>query len=200
VGGDYYDFHLSENGALTAAVGDATGHGVRAGTMVTAVKSLFSADAGASEPRAFLAEAARAIKRMALDRMAMGLCLARLDGAALTVSAAGMPPLLLYRAGTGRAEEIVLAGMPLGGLAFDYEERRFETSPGDMVLMMTDGLPELANAEGDPLGYPRVRSLFESLGGNAPEEVIAGLTAAAESWTGEQPPKDDITFVVIRVR
>ncbi|HEX9941490.1 MAG TPA: SpoIIE family protein phosphatase [Thermoanaerobaculia bacterium] len=200
VGGDYYDFHLSDDGALTAAIGDATGHGARAGTMVTAVKSLFSADAGASGPREFLAEAAQAVKRMALDRMAMGLCLVRLEDGTLTVSSAGMPPLLLYRARTGRAEEVALAGMPLGGFAFDYDERRLEIDPSDTILLMTDGLPELTNGEGDPLGYPRVRSLFESLGAKPPEEVIAGLAAAAESWAGGNAPKDDITFVVIRAR
>lgn len=200
VGGDYYDFHLGEDGTLTAAIGDATGHGARAGTMVTAVKSLFSAFAGQTGPRELLGEAARAVKRMDLERMAMGLCLSRLAGGTLTVSSAGMPPVLLYRAGTGQAEEVVLAGMPLGGLAFEYEERRLQISSGDTILMMTDGLPELTDPEGEPLGYPRVRSLFESLGAKAPEEVIAGLTAAAESWSGGEAPKDDITFVVIKVR
>ena len=41
VGGDYYDFHLGEDGTLTVAIGDATGHGLKAGTMVAAVKGLF---------------------------------------------------------------------------------------------------------------------------------------------------------------
>ena len=38
VGGDYYDFHVGEDGTLTVAVGDATGHGLKAGTVVTATK------------------------------------------------------------------------------------------------------------------------------------------------------------------
>jgi serine phosphatase RsbU (regulator of sigma subunit) len=42
VGGDYYDFHTGKDGILTAVIGDATGHGMKAGTMVTAFKSLFS--------------------------------------------------------------------------------------------------------------------------------------------------------------
>jgi serine phosphatase RsbU (regulator of sigma subunit) len=200
VGGDYYDFYLGPNGALTAAIGDATGHGARAGTMVTAVKSLFSAFAGQRGPRELLDEAARAVRRMELGRMAMGLAVARLRDGALTLSSAGMPPVLVYRAAQGRVEEISLQGMPLGGFALDYEERRLDLSPGDAILMMTDGLPELANGEGDPLGYPKVRGLFEEMGRLAPEEIIAGLSRAAETWTAGEPVKDDVTLVVIRVR
>jgi serine phosphatase RsbU (regulator of sigma subunit) len=206
VGGDYYDFHLSEgdfhpagDGALTAAIGDATGHGARAGTMVTAVKSLFSAFAGHTGPRELLDEAARAVRRMDLSRMAMGLCVGRLSAGVLTLSSAGMPPVLIYHGKTGEAEEIVLQGMPLGGLATSYQEHRVDLAPGDAILMMTDGLPELTNADGDPLGYPRVRALFAELGGGTPAEVIAGLGRAAEAWTAGDPPKDDVTLVVIRL-
>ena len=199
VGGDYYDFHLGEDGALTAVVGDATGHGARAGTMVTAVKSLFSAFAGQRAPRELLDEAARAVRRMELGRMAMGLAVARLRDGDLVLSSAGMPPVLVYRGASGKVEEIALSGMPLGGFAFDFEERRLEVTAGDAVLMMTDGLPELANAAGDPLGYPQVRALFEELGGRSPQEILAGLNRAADEWTGGDPPKDDITLVAIRV-
>ena len=200
VGGDYYDFHLGADGALTAAIGDATGHGARAGTMVTAVKSLFSAFAGQREPRELLDEAARAVRRMELGRMAMGLAVVRLRDGALTLSSAGMPPVLVYRAAEAKAEEISLQGMPLGGFAFDYEERHLDLAPGDAILLMTDGLPELANGDGDPLGYPRVRALFEEMGSRAPEEIIAGLSRAAEAWAAGEAVKDDVTLVVLRVR
>jgi serine phosphatase RsbU (regulator of sigma subunit) len=200
VGGDYYDFFLAEDGALTAAIGDATGHGATAGTMVTAIKSLFSAYSGGPDLSGFLTEAARAVRRMDLGRMAMALSLIRLQGGALTVSAAGMPPVLVYRRATGRVEEIALPGMPLGGLAFEYRQMGMEVASGDTILLMTDGLPELTDAQGEPLGYARVRSAFEALGEKVPEEVIAGLTETAGAWAGSQAPKDDITFVVIRVR
>jgi serine phosphatase RsbU (regulator of sigma subunit) len=200
VGGDYYDFHLSEDGVLTTAVGDATGHGARAGTMVTVVKSLFSADSGRSAPRDFLAGAAGAVKRMELERMAMSLTLARMEGRTLTIAAAGMPPALLYRAATGEVEEIALEGMPLGGLAYDYQELSLEVASGDTLLLMSDGLPELQDEQGEPFGYPRVRQSFQELGGKAPEDIIAGLGDAARAWTGGKPPNDDVTFVALRVR
>lgn len=199
VGGDYYDFHLSDGGVLIAAVGDATGHGARAGTMVTVVKSLFSADSGRSAPREFLVEAATAVKRMELERMAMSLTLARLEGETVTLAAAGMPPALLYRAAPREVEEIALEGMPLGGLAYDYREIRLPLSSGDTLLLMSDGLPELQDELGEPFGYVRVRQRFQELGGRHPEEVIAGLGEAARAWTGGKPPNDDVTFVAIRI-
>lgn len=200
VGGDYYDFHHSETGVLTVAVGDATGHGARAGTMVTVVKSLFSADSGWSGPKEFLTGAATAVKRMELGRMAMGLTLARLEGTTLTLAAAGMPPALLFRAASRTVEEIALEGMPLGGLAFEYKEARLGVEPGDTLLLMSDGLPELLDGTGEPFGYVRVRSVFEQLGGRNPDDVVAGLVEAARTWTGGKPPNDDVTFVVARVR
>ena len=44
VGGDYYDFSTKEDGSLNIAIGDATGHGMKAGTLVTMMKSLFTAN------------------------------------------------------------------------------------------------------------------------------------------------------------
>ena len=42
VGGDYYDFHLEEDGPLIVVIADATGHCGKAGLMVTAAKFLFT--------------------------------------------------------------------------------------------------------------------------------------------------------------
>src|SRR6185369_5353181 len=66
VGGDYYDFHLGEDGTLTIAVGDATGHGLKAGTMVTATKSLFESLAAQADVVETLNDASRALKLMNL--------------------------------------------------------------------------------------------------------------------------------------
>ena len=46
VGGDYYDYSIQEDGWMTLALGDATGHGMKAGIMVAAAKSNFHTLAG----------------------------------------------------------------------------------------------------------------------------------------------------------
>ena len=95
VGGDYYDFDVADDGTLTIAIGDATGHGAQAGTMVTATKSLFSLLAHEPDLKRVLHKAALALKRMALPRLYMALALAKLRGQTLELAGVGMPPALV---------------------------------------------------------------------------------------------------------
>lgn len=200
VGGDYYDFHDSSDGSLAVTIGDATGHGARAGTMVTVIKTLFSGYDGTTSPASFLSSAAETIKRMDLGRMAMALSLARFEKDAVTVATAGMPPMLIHRAGRNRVDEITLPATPLGTLGVVYTERSVDLAPGDTVLLMSDGFPELLNCEGQQLGYPAAMQLFADACAGAPgaDAVIESLSAASRRWHGDHPPNDDITFVVVK--
>lgn len=198
VGGDYYDFRVNGD-VLTVAIGDATGHGAKAGTMVTVIKTLFSSYTN-EEPGAFLGAATERIKRMALERMSMALALARFDGNRLTVASAGMPPLLVHRAAESRVEEVAFSSTPLGTLGSEYEQREVSLAEGDTVLFMTDGFPELTNGFGQQLGYTAAFDAFADVAGGGAQDVIDGLVAQAKEWHGDHPPNDDITFVVVRVR
>jgi len=201
VGGDYYDFHLGGDGALTVAIGDATGHGARAGTMVTVIKSLFAAQGGTARLPQFLSEASRTIKCMELGRMAMALGLLRLAGGRLAFASAGMPPALVFRAASGQVEEIAVEGLPLGSLAdCPYRQAEADLAAGDTVLLMSDGFPELTSPEGEVQGYPRAEAAFAASAAQPAAQVIAALAAAAAAWKGGAPPDDDVTFVVLKVR
>jgi serine phosphatase RsbU (regulator of sigma subunit) len=203
VGGDYYDFHLAGD-ALSVTIGDATGHGAKAGTMVTVIKTLFSGYGGMSAPAQFLAEAAETIKRMDLGRMAMALSLScfdiRFDLRTLTVASAGMPPVLIHRAATKNVEEIALQATPLGTFGSDYPQTSVELESGDTVLFLSDGFPELMNDAAQQLGYTGALEAFASAATAASaQDVIAALSGIARQWHGEAAPNDDVTFVVVRV-
>jgi serine phosphatase RsbU (regulator of sigma subunit) len=202
VGGDYYDFHLHGD-ALSVTIGDATGHGAKAGTMVTIIKTLFAGYGGAAStpaPAEFLADAAEKIKRMDLGRMAMALSLARFDAGKLTVASAGMPPVLIHRADEGEVEEIALQATPLGTFGSDYPQTSVALESGDTVLFLSDGFPELMNDAGQQLGYTGTADAFAAAA-QAPtaNDVIAALVTVAGQWHGDAPPNDDVTFVVVRV-
>ncbi len=73
VGGDYYDFHLHENNMLTIILGDATGHGMESGMMVSIIKSLFMSDRSNNNLLSFFTNCNNAIKDMNLGKIINGL-------------------------------------------------------------------------------------------------------------------------------
>src|SRR5574341_1607668 len=183
VGGDYYDFHLGDDGTLTIAVGDATGHGLRAGTMVAATKSLFkhlAAKAGVVET---LSDASRALKQMNLRSLFMALTLVKVQGNRLHCGSAGMPPILVYRAVTQSIEELPLRGAPLGGLSnYDYRQAEIMLAPGDVVLLMSDGLPERFNPASELFEYERAKDALRAHAHAAPRAIAEGLLKMSDEW------------------
>ncbi len=138
---------------------------------------------------------------MHLGRMNMALTLVRYLQGRITISAAGMPPALVARGESNEIEEVVLPGTPLGGMAdATYLEWETTLAPGDTVLLMTDGFPELLDVDGEPLGYTRARSIFASSLKQNPAQIIKNLSLQAEKWAAGRPPQDDITFLVLQMR
>lgn len=200
VGGDYYDFYVGEDGSLTAAMGDATGHGARAGALVSLVKGMLTTTSTRQDFARFFREAGASIRAMDLNGVNVAMALARIEPKRLVYSSAGMPPALVYRASSRQVDELLVEGMPLGGIdGFPYAERETELAPGDVVLLLSDGLPELLNGAGEALGYDRMRQLLAECGERSPQEVLDHLNSAAREWSGGPPFPDDITFVVLRV-
>ena len=200
VGGDYYDFRIEPDGGLVVAFGDATGHGVAAGIMVTAVKALFASQAdGASLPD-MIVECHRVLRSMNLRPLHMCLTLARITPNSVAVCSAAMPPVLIRRASTGSIEELGDGGLPLGShLGAAWEERSAALGPGDTLLFASDGFGELQTPEGAVLGYEGVASALRESGGGPPAEVVERLSAAATAWRGGRDQADDLTLVVVRV-
>ncbi|MGH9855451.1 MAG: PP2C family protein-serine/threonine phosphatase, partial [Blastocatellia bacterium] len=201
VGGDYYDFHQSDNGVLTVVVGDATGHGLKAGTVVTAMKSLFRTFAAEPEIIPVFNQSSRVLKEMNLRSLFMCLTMIKLNGRRIKVSSAGMPPMLIYRAETGLVEEVMIKAMPLGSISgYPYRERELMLGCGDVVVLMSDGLPERFNHAGEMFDYSRTMESLAEAATRSPREIIERLVSAGENWADGRPQDDDVTFVVLKVK
>lgn len=201
VGGDYYDFHLAEDGTLTIAVGDATGHGMRAGTLVASVKSLFVSLAYHPDIPHIFHRMSRVLKEMKLRGLFMAMTMVKIKGDQLTVSIAGMPPLLIYRAAQQQVEEIALKAMPLGGLMkYEYKQQELGLSIGDAVVLMSDGLPERMNAAGEMLDYAATKHAFAEAASHCPQQIIEHFVRVGEEWSNGRLQDDDVTFVVLKIR
>lgn len=201
VGGDYYDFRLDRDGSLVVAVGDATGHGVAAGTMVTAAKAIFAVLDFGRGLAAALAECDRVLRGLQVKRLHMCLALARVTPRGLAICAAAMPPVLLRRRSSGAVEEIGAGGLPLGGrLETARQELATELAPGDVLLFATDGLFEQPDPEGVAFGFGGVAAALREDPAASADEIAERLMARAAAWRRSGEPADDVTVVVVRVR
>jgi phosphoserine phosphatase RsbU/P len=199
VGGDYYDFYVGEDGTLTIAVGDATGHGLKAGTMVAATKSLFNHLAAQTSVAETLHDASRALKLMNLRSLFMALTLVKVQGDRLHCSVAGMPPILIYRAAAQTVEELPLRGAPLGGLSnYAYHHAEITLAPNDVVLLMSDGLPERFNPASELFEYERTKEALSAHAYAAPRAIVEGLLRTSDEWAEGRPLADDLTLVVLK--
>ena len=206
VGGDYYDYLLDTDASgLIVTIGDATGHGMKAGIMVSIIKSLFVTQILKMDFPAFFNMCSQTIRKMRLGNLYMTMLLVKIKDKKLTASAAGMPPVLIYRAATGKMDELELKGAPLGAPlgavnSFPYQTAETELSAGDAILLMSDGLPELFNEKNEMLDYPLISSVFQESAHKKPAEISQQLFAVANQWRGSRLPDDDITIVVIKVK
>lgn len=199
VGGDYYDYSLTDDGTLTLCVGDATGHGMDAGVVVTGTKSLFRTFADAPSITESLTVMSKSLKGMNLHRMGMAMTLLRFSGRECDVSSAGMPPAWVYRAATGDVEEMNVSGYPLGmSYRATYQAESFSLSPEDVVLLMTDGLAERLNPRDEYFDYDRTKALFAQAATGSSEAIVDELLKGGEEWAEGRPQDDDITLVVLK--
>lgn len=201
VGGDYYDFSLLEDGSLNVAIGDATGHGMNAGIMVSIMKALFTSESISMNISEFFASSNKAIKQMNLGRMMMAFAMLNIKDSKLKLVNAGMPPVYVFRKSNDNIEEIEINGMPLGAMSDSkFVVNEIELKAEDTVLMLSDGFPELANNNNEMYGYDRTKTEFHSVGEKEPEEIVEHLKDSASQWVNGKDPDDDVTFVVIKVK
>lgn len=201
VGGDYYDFHESEDGSLTIAIGDATGHGAQAGIMVTATKSLFNLLADENNITDILRNSNLAIKKMQFTNIFMAFAVLRLKENILELAGAGMPPAYIYRSKTKIVESVALKGLPLGSVSdYEYSKTAVKLNSGDVVVLVSDGFPELFNSKMESIGFDKIPELLAEVGDSSPEEIIAEFKNSAEHWLNGNKQDDDMTFVVFKVK
>lgn len=201
VSGGYYDFFVADGDALTFAVGDAPGHGMRAAGMVAAVKSLLAGYHAGPDLLEIMRQSTSALRQIASPGRSMALALGRVEGHLLELVGTGMPSALVQQAATGLVEELPFDGsQPDGAQAGSHAVHRLALCPGDTIVLMSDGFTGLVNRDGEVLGQHRAVTLLEATDGLAPDEVVGRLVHLVQEWTHGQALRDDVVLVVLQAR
>lgn len=198
VGGDYYDFFEQPDGSLYVICGDATGHGTPSGMLVSITKAGIIGLPQMS-PKDMLHELNRVVKKVDLGILRMSLNIAHIRGNQLILSSAGMPPYFLYRADSKTTEEIQISGIPLGSFnEVHYDQVTTSLNPGDILVIISDGLPEAPNLTGEIFDYIKLQNLISGYGDDTAQGIIDKLMAEADRWLSGKHNPDDITLVIIK--
>jgi serine phosphatase RsbU (regulator of sigma subunit) len=201
VGGDYFDFSLRDDGSVNIALGDATGHGMKAGIMVSSMKSIFTTNSPKMNIDEFFRTANGGVKSMNLKRMMMGFTMLNIQNYNFQMINAGMPPVFYYNNSSKLVEEIKEHGVPIGAMNnIEFKTIRGSLKKGDSILFLTDGMPELHNRKNEMYGYDRIREVFRNVAEKKSEEIITFLVNESSAWLENQDLEDDVTFVVIKVK
>lgn len=198
VGGDYYDFAVQKDGTIISICGDATGHGVASGMMVSVTKAALKG-IGIDQPGSTLQKLNNIVKDIDLGKLRMSLNIAKITSNQIQCSSAAMPPIYLFKANNKVVEEIQIQSLPLGGLRnieYDSISRPFE--PGDVLIQLSDGLPEAPNSKGEMYDYERLRSLIQTSAHFTAKEIINVLMHSVDQWLEGKHNPDDITIVVTK--
>jgi serine phosphatase RsbU (regulator of sigma subunit) len=129
----------------------------------------------------------------------MSLTITKITSEKLTISSAAMPPLYLFRSATGKVEEMLVPNLPLGGLESEnYESFDVAFNVDDVLVMISDGLAELPNKNGELLEYGRISSCILENAEKRSKQIKAALVRLADQWSDGLSNPDDITVLVIK--
>lgn len=184
VGGDFFQIlpHATDGSVLIVA-GDVTGKGLQAGMLVAlivgAIRNQVAADA---DPLGML----QSLNRTLFGRgRNYATCLAlriQADGSVKLANAGHLPPYL-------NGDELPMEGaLPLGMISdADFSVLRFHLTSGDRLMLMSDGIAEAQDEQGQLFGFERIQELLKA-------PITAAEVASAAQNFGQQ---DDISVLAI---
>lgn len=161
VGGDFYDLFTLEDGRVGLVIGDVSGKGLAASTLTSLVRNTLRAYAyDVDSPAEIVARTNRVVFDAIPSDMFMTLILGLLDPSTgrMTYCNAGHPTGLLLRP-DGTIGSLTPTAPLIGAFRdLDFAEEEATISPGDVLLLYTDGVIEARGDEG-MFGERRLRDV-----------------------------------------
>jgi len=205
-GGDYYDFFPLPDGQWGILIADVAGHGTPAAVLMAITHSLAH---GLCErertPAQMLRHLNTSLHRRYTTRSGAFVtamyAIYEPRTRALTYAIAGHPPPRVKRCADGTIFSLDrVGGLPLGILdSEDYPEFTQTLQPGDQIIFYTDGITEAMSPTHELFGPERLDVVLENCTIHATDIIDRLLDAVAE-FTHHQPPDDDRTVLVAKIR
>jgi serine phosphatase RsbU (regulator of sigma subunit) len=202
VGGDYYDVIAVNDRCWGAVVADVSGKGVSSALLAALLQGALIP---AIDHADVLTRRMERLNTFLIDRTGgekyatVFYCLLDQSGRLDYVNAAHCPPIVVRP--SGETAELEATGVPVGLLEGSrYELAGRQLSPGEKVVIYTDGVTEAQDARGAFFGRKRLFDLVRANAGASSSELHDAIQGAVREFTEGAPQSDDITLVVLDYR
>jgi sigma-B regulation protein RsbU (phosphoserine phosphatase) len=207
-GGDYYDYldmGGHQPGKIGIVVGDVSGHGIPSALLMTSVRSSL-------RQRALLSGSIAQIvtdvnRQLARDVEESGrfmtMFCSEIDTHSRSIRwvRAGHEPAIFYDPDTRTIEELKGPGMALGvDESCRYEEnQKSGLTPGQIIVLGTDGIWEAHNAMGEMFGKESLFEIIRQYAESSAKQIVTAIIDALNRFRHDVIPEDDVTLVVVKV-
>ncbi len=207
LGGDLCDFLSPEPNTLVVALGDVSGKGVPAALYGAAIGEMIRGrtfrrrlEKKSSTPGEMLAGINRILHDRNLEEYYCTLCYAMFEfkKRLVTFANSGLP--FPIRCVNGKAEQLEMAGVPLGSFGSSkYEDFQYPLEAGDVFVLCSDGIFEAFSDAGQEFGAERVIDVVEENYALPAKDIVNALFSAVSNFSGDTEQSDDRTVVVLKI-
>jgi phosphoserine phosphatase RsbU/P len=208
VGGDLYDFFITEDGKLCFLVGDVSGKGMPAALFMARAKSLIrlatelmrSPDGASASASDIITRVNRELCRDNSDMMFVTLFLAILTPDTGDVEYCNAGHNAPYHLKGSSIEAIEGGKGMILGVSPDatYPTGQLSLGPGEGIYVFTDGVTEANNVAEELFGEVRLEPVLRGVAGAPSADIIKAVTQEVRAFVGEALPFDDITMLSMR--
>jgi phosphoserine phosphatase len=203
-GGDTFDLALIDQGLLVV-LADATGHGIAPALYVTQMHAMLrmAFRMGADLETAFT-QVNNQLAAMLPDDRFITAFIGILDTAThrLRFHSGGQAPVLVYERASGQCTRYDPTSFPLAALPVSTLRAAVTVQmlPGDILVLLSDGIYEYNNGANEEFGETRVTDLIRANCHQSPKVLVALMLKAVAAFAGTAPQEDDITMVIVKRR
>ena len=198
VSGDIYDMSLNSEGALNIFLGDASGHGVAAALMTMLLQMALDNIPNDLPTHETMQRLNTLLASRETGKYMTGVYLRVTPEGEVRMSHAGHPPVIILSKNEPEPILFHSHACPLGMFRNEpkpYVEKIYQLSPGDKILLYTDGLTEWMHKNGEMYGVERITKYLKDNQEYEMEEIVDGLLADVEQFSDGNNGDDDLTIL-----